>query len=222
MRNPFGKTPRGATPRPDPHLPPRPAVAIPNWLWLLFVLLAGASLGALLYLWQPWQPAKRPDLPSADTSAAVEPSKNAKGDYEFYDLLPKQQVTPVPQQEVPPQASALERPEPAPRVATPPVIPRSTGSSESSDTTTLSVSETIERQPVYILQINSYTNPDDADRQRAEVLLTGLSADIRQTQVGDALWYRVVSGPYPSRAEAVSAQQTLQNSGIDALVVEQP
>jgi cell division protein FtsN len=75
---------------------------------------------------------------------------------------------------------------------------------------------------VYILQINSYDNPDEADRQRAEVLLTGLSADVRQTTVNQVVWYRVVSGPYASRDEAQAAQVTLQNSGIDALVVEQP
>ena len=53
-------------------------------------------------------------------------------------------------------------------------------------------------------------------------VLTGLSADVRQTTVNQVVWYRVVSGPYASRDEAQAAQVTLQNSGIDALVVEQP
>ena len=59
----FGKSPRGATARPGPNEPARSALAIPHWLWLVFVGLFALSLAALLYLWQPWQPAKRPDAP---------------------------------------------------------------------------------------------------------------------------------------------------------------
>lgn len=217
----FGKSPRGATARPGPNEPARSALAIPHWLWLVFVVLSALSLAALLYLWQPWQPAKRPDAPGAEPvgadSASARPGR--KEEYEFYDLLPKQQVTPVPQQEVPVRASAASKPEPLP--ATLPSPDRGP-LVQPGASLTLSETPAPERQPVYILQINSYDNPDEADRQRAEVLLTGLSADVRQTTVNQVVWYRVVSGPYASRDEAQTAQVTLQNSGIDALVVEQP
>jgi len=50
----------------------------------------------------------------------------------------------------------------------------------------------------------------------------GLSADVRQTTTRDGtLWYRVVSGPYATRSEAMIAQRNLQDGGIDSLVVEQ-
>lgn len=215
----FGKSPRGATARPDPSLKAPRSLAIPNWLWLIFVVLFGLSLAALLYLWQPWQPAKRPDVITTEQAEPEDeaPKTDAKGDYEFYDLLPRQQVTPVPQQEVPVRAPATVQAQPLPAQAEPPILVSNETIGDSGQT-----EPALERQPVYILQVNSYDNPDEADRQRAEVLLTGLSADIRQTRSGGVTWYRVVSGPYTSRSDAQAAQTTLQNSGIDALVVELP
>lgn len=216
----FGKTPRGATARPDPHTAPRSVPAIPHWLWLIFVVLFGLSLAALLYLWQPWQPAKRLDVPSTEVVEADDaPKTDSKGDYEFYELLPRQQVTPVPQQEVPVPARTPAAAHPEPLPAEVPLVP---GGISAAEPTATAHDPAAARQAMYILQVNSYDNPDDADRQRAEVLLTGLSADIRQTTVDQVVWYRVVSGPYASKAEAEAAQNTLQNSGIDALVVEQP
>jgi len=74
--------------------------------------------------------------------------------------------------------------------------------------------------PNYILQVRSYDDPDQADARRAEIILNGLSADVVQTTENGKVWYRVVSGPYDSQEAAVIAQQTLQHSGIDSIVVK--
>jgi cell division protein FtsN len=71
------------------------------------------------------------------------------------------------------------------------------------------------------LQVNSFQSSDEADKQRASVLLAGLPADVRHTTSEGQEWYRVVSGPFNSKNEALKAQRQLQDSGIDALVVEQ-
>lgn len=218
----FGKTPkRGAVKR--PAQPQQPQKLVPNWLWMLFGTLVGLSIAVLLFLWQPWRPAERADPATVANLPETTASTENKADYQFYDLLPKQQVTPVPDQEVPLTANRPAEPLPAPlpseavsnedavraaqNQATPdpfePVIP-------------------VELAPQYILQINSFQNPDEADRQRAEVLLVGLSADVRQhVDAAGVRWYRVVSGPYLSRDDAQQAHRLLQNSGIAALVVEQ-
>lgn len=213
----FGKAPRGVTQRPATPDVKKPIV--PSWLWLVFGTLLGLSLAVLLYLWQPWQPAVRVQPSVATDTAAASQSQQAKPsdeDFQFYDLLPKQQVTPVPEEAVPTQKPPAA--EPLPDTSTEAVI------SPAQDSTNADpAGMTIERAPVYMLQINSFTNADDADRQRAEVLLVGLSADVRQTTTRDGtLWYRVVSGPFNTKAEAIDAQRSLQDSGIDALVVEQP
>jgi cell division protein FtsN len=50
--------------------------------------------------------------------------------------------------------------------------------------------------------------------------LNGLSADVVKTVEGGQTWYRVISGPYDSSEAAIIAQQTLQRSGIDSIVVK--
>jgi cell division protein FtsN len=74
--------------------------------------------------------------------------------------------------------------------------------------------------PSFILQVRSYPDPDSADARRAEIILNGLSADVVKTVEGGQTWYRVISGPYDSQEAAVIAQQTLQHSGIDSIVVK--
>jgi cell division protein FtsN len=214
----FRKAPRGATQR--PATPEVKTSLIPAWLWLIFGTLFGLSIAVLLYLWQPWQPAQRDPVATTTPQPVSEqkPQPDQQGDYAFYELLPKQQVTPVPQQALPASTTPAQ-PLPDPNAAVT-VDAQGRQNTNNPDPAGIVVEA---REPIYILQINSYDNPDEADRQRADVLLVGLSADVRQTTTSDGtVWYRVVSGPYMSRAEALSAQRMLQDSGIDALVVEQP
>ncbi len=75
-------------------------------------------------------------------------------------------------------------------------------------------------QASFILQVRSYPDPDSADARRAEIILNGLSADVVKSVENGKIWYRVVSGPYDSQDAAVAAQQTLQHSGIDSIVVK--
>ena len=70
-------------------------------------------------------------------------------------------------------------------------------------------------------KVNSANDdPDQADARRAEIILNGLSADVVRSVENGKVWYRVVSGPYDSAEAAIIAQQTLQNSGIDSIVVK--
>ena len=53
-----------------------------------------------------------------------------------------------------------------------------------------------------------------------EIILNGLSADVVKTVENGQTWYRVFSGPYDSQDAALAAQQTLQHSGIDSIVIK--
>ena len=197
----FTSKPRGATQRQVAAAPKRPLV--PTWLWTVFGIVVGLSCLALLYLWQPWQPASSGAQATAIPAPASTPAEDKKpANFQFYDLLPKQQVTPIPTQTVP----DVIPDDPAPVVA-----PVTTGTP--TGTTKAAVH--------YILQVNSFQSADEADKQRAAVLLAGLPADVRHTTTSDGQeWYRVISGPFDSRDEANKAQRQLQDSGIDALVVQ--
>ncbi|XID74881.1 SPOR domain-containing protein [Alkanindiges sp. WGS2144] len=213
----FGKAPRGATQRP-PVREPSNQKLIPGWLWMIFGMLLGLFIMVLLYLWQPWRPASRP-IDATQTITPDHSDEQTNQDYQFYDLLPKQQVTPVPSDAVPtdPQAANSNI------IVAPPVsveVPDVSPAQNAANADPAEINETTTLQ--YILQVNSYQNPDDADARRAEILLVGLPADVRQSKLADgSMWFRVVSGPFASRAEALNAQSLLQNSGIDSLVVEQ-
>ncbi|OTG92275.1 SPOR domain-containing protein [Acinetobacter sp. ANC 3813] len=198
----FGKTQRGVSER--PNKPKKPL--IPAWLGTLVIILIILSFLVALMLWKPWEPVK----PKNQVSPEHAPEETNK-DYRFYDLLPQQQVTPIPEQAIPETKDEgtvviVEAPkEEAPAV--------SSAEDDSQDSAPAPVSS-------YILQVRSYDDPDQADARRAEIILNGLSADVVQTTENGKVWYRVVSGPYTSQEAAVIAQQTLQHSGIDSIVVK--
>ena len=74
----------------------------------------------------------------------------------------------------------------------------------------------------YILQINSFGNADEADRRRAQVLMAGIDAKVVKNTTGNGLpIYQVISRPMTNRQAVTSAQQRLQNNGIDSIIVEQ-
>jgi cell division protein FtsN len=207
----LGTKPRGATKRPIVKAK-RTDSLVPTWLWTVFGVLVGLTCLVFLYLWQPWQPTSHDSSAQTDTSVntaqSTDSSKPSK--FQFYDLLPKQQVTPIPTQTVP----DVIPDEPSSSVVDPASTPFS--DSDMSQST-----QTKSAQPHYLLQVNSFQSSDDADKQRASVLLAGLPADVRHTISDGQEWYRVVSGPFSSKNEALKAQRQLQDSGIDALVVEQ-
>jgi len=74
----------------------------------------------------------------------------------------------------------------------------------------------------YILQINSFGNADEADHRRAQVLMAGVDAKVVKNTTGNGLpIYQVISRSMNNRQAVASAQQRLQNNGIDSIIVEQ-
>ncbi|MCW8038415.1 MULTISPECIES: SPOR domain-containing protein [Acinetobacter] len=197
----FGKTQRGVSER--PNKPKKPL--IPAWLGTLAIILIILSFVVALMLWKPWEPVK----PKNQITSEHAPEETNK-DYRFYDLLPQQQVTPIPEEAIPETKNQgtvviVEAPKESPAAsAAEPSLQASAPA----------------QAPNYILQVRSYDDPDQADARRAEIILNGLSADVVQTTENGKVWYRVVSGPYDSQEAAVIAQQTLQHSGIDSIVVK--
>jgi cell division protein FtsN len=197
----FGKTQRGVSER--PNKPKKPL--IPAWLGTLVVILIVMCFAVALMLWKPWEPVK----PKTNEVTSTHYQEETNKDYRFYDLLPQQQVTPIPDQAIPETKDRgavviVEAPDNTTEEIT----------AEGDDTAAPA------HQTSYILQVRSYPDPDSADARRAEIILNGLSADVMKTTEGGQTWYRVISGPYESQEAAVLAQQTLQHSGIDSIVVK--
>ncbi|OTG96499.1 SPOR domain-containing protein [Acinetobacter sp. ANC 3832] len=197
----FGKTQRGVSER--PNKPKQPL--IPKWLGMLVVILIVLSFAVALMLWKPWAPVQPKNEVTSEHY-----QEDTNKDYRFYDLLPQQQVTPIPEQAIPESQTQSQ-----------PVIVEAPAQTEQVDTgVDGSEQAAVPAQPEYILQVRSYPDPDSADARRAEIILNGLSADVMKSTEGNQTWYRVISGPYESQNAAVIAQQTLQHSGIDSIVVK--
>lgn len=202
----FGKTQRGVSER--PNKPKKPLV--PKWLGTLVLILIVLCIAVMLMLWKPWAPVKT----RSNDVTSEHYQEDTNKDYRFYDLLPQQQVTPIPEQAVPENQQVEATPVivEAPANVEPSVNAENTGSIEGAAPAPAKAS--------YILQVRSFPDPDSADARRAEIILNGLSADVMKSTEGGQTWYRVVSGPYESQDAAVLAQQTLQHSGIDSIVVK--
>lgn len=201
----FGKTQRGVSER--PNKPKKPL--IPKWLGTLVAILAVLCIAVVLMLWKPWQPVPAKNQITSEHYQEEDTNK----DYRFYDLLPQQQVTPIPEQAIPEsknQGTAMIVEAPS---AAQPAASESAGIDANPSTTA-------PQQPTYILQVRSYNDPDQADARRAEIILNGLSADVVKSSENGQIWYRVISGPYDSQDAALAAQQTLQHSGIDSIVIK--
>lgn len=201
----FGKTQRGVSERPNK---PKKSL-IPKWLGTLVAILAVLCIAVMLMLWKPWQPVPAKNQITSEHYQEEDTNK----DYRFYDLLPQQQVTPIPEQAIPEsknQGTAMIVEAPS---TTQPAASESVGIDPNQTATT-------PQQPTYILQVRSYNDPDQADARRAEIILNGLSADVVKSTENGQTWYRVISGPYDTQDAALAAQQTLQHSGIDSIVIK--
>lgn len=201
----FGKTQRGVSER--PNKPKKPL--IPKWLGTLVAILAVLCIAVMLMLWKPWQPVPAKNQITSEHYQEEDTNK----DYRFYDLLPQQQVTPIPEQAIPEsknQGTAMIVEAPS---TTQPAASESVGIDPNQSATT-------PQQPTYILQVRSYNDPDQADARRAEIILNGLSADVVKSTENGQTWYRVISGPYDTQDAALAAQQTLQHSGIDSILIK--
>ncbi|WP_432480945.1 SPOR domain-containing protein [Moraxella sp. ZY200743] len=225
---------------------------IMSLLWMILGLVIAVALAAAVY-YSPLFDGYRSDKITVEDDAQVTPmAKEQKvlpssqdlnlgqydpsremaltSDYEFYDILPKQNFRSIPEgvsvQEMANEDKVLgadavvklEKEET--KEAQIQIIEDATtydGQDESGEKTANQTHIT------YILQIKSYTNAKDADEKRAQVMLAGVDAIVvrRLDRQTNAQVYQVVSMPMVSRQEASDALFKLRNNGIDALMVEQ-
>lgn len=69
----------------------------------------------------------------------------------------------------------------------------------------------------YMVQAASFRNPEDADRLRAELILSGMDTKINTTMgENNKPWHRVVVGPFESRSSMNRAIDKLAAKGMEA------
>ncbi|TBR44696.1 SPOR domain-containing protein [Marinomonas agarivorans] len=69
----------------------------------------------------------------------------------------------------------------------------------------------------YMIQAASFRNPADADRMRADLILSGMDASIRKTTGKNGQpWHRVIVGPFTSRSKMNQSIDKLAGKDIQA------
>jgi cell division septation protein DedD len=72
---------------------------------------------------------------------------------------------------------------------------------------------------VYFVQAGAFSNPGDAEQQRAKLALQGLMTKVSEREQGGRTVYRVRLGPFERRDEAESAQERLKATGSESSLV---
>ncbi|AAZ19793.1 conserved hypothetical protein [Psychrobacter arcticus 273-4] len=256
----LAKKPRGATEK-------RKTSSASGLLWMFIGAVLTLMIGVFLYLspWFNFSPADSAGDPNKQIQQRVETDAD-NGDYEFYDILPNQEMATVPDEEFDEtdsdQLGEIIDFEPDVIVnQTDSTVPSANdgtgnisegtssapnaGTSNSSNDDIIIIEEeaTYDGTPAtsntgtnagnasiqaakpaatYILQINSFGDADEADRRRAQVLMAGVDAKVVKNTTDNGLpIYQVISRPMSSRQAVATAQQRLQNKGIDSIIVEQ-
>lgn len=177
----------------------------PGWLWGVAGLSVGLFVALLVHLHHTAD--NPPDLagllapkdkPADGPSGTAESGEagREKPRFEFYRLLPEQEVD-VPEPEVAEPAAEPER--------TTPDAPAATPADAKS----------------YLLQAGSFQGFDDADRMKANLALLGIEANIQKVQLsGGETWHRVRIGPYTDQAALNAIRRRLQENGVETIILQ--
>lgn len=201
--------------RPTPNPDARPAVASPE---------AGDSVADDA----PARP--RPAADAADGSAAPETR------YEFYDLLPGQEVA-MTDAELAASARAEQARQDellARERAARQQQERSADAADLADAATPNPAPSAPKAPVaaatppaaaaadgarYILQAGSFASNNDAEALKARIAMLGLVARVETAEIDGRAMHRVRMGPYGTASELAEAKQKLGNGGLEALAI---
>lgn len=74
----------------------------------------------------------------------------------------------------------------------------------------------------YRLRTGSFKSMEGADRQKAQLLINGLTPQIESADINGETWYRVFTGPFSNRSQMNKAQDRLADMGIQTMEVKQP
>ncbi len=69
----------------------------------------------------------------------------------------------------------------------------------------------------WVLQVGSFKNPKDADRLRAELILTGMDVTTHRKKVNGEQWNQVWVGPFTATLAMNQARDKLDNLGLKSL-----
>ncbi len=175
----------------------------PGWLWGVFGLAVGLSVAAAVYMQDRRGGAPAAARPIADPPSVAEAPSVVRNDV----AAPEEREDPTESAgsggqrftfyEMLKRSEVVVPEEPAPAGSTEPVA--------------------IVEPGTYVLQVGSFSTPEDADRRRAELALHGIESRIQKAAVDDRIYYRVRIGPSDDLDALNLIRSRLNAANIDAV-----
>ena len=228
----------------------------PPWMWLGI----GLVLGVVLIVGVPklmhgnaddgfFRPKPNPDArPVANASAeddvaivpedahpaAAQTAKPKPTTYDFYTLLPSNEVALSDAELAETERAEAARAKAADDATTPPdtarpadvATPVAVNAQQPATTAAVPAAATAAATKPkddgahYLLQAGAFQASGDAEAVKAKIALLGLSARVESAQIADKTVFRVRMGPYGSASELADAKRRLGSGGLPALAIK--
>ncbi|WP_417584249.1 SPOR domain-containing protein [Nitrincola sp.] len=186
--------------------------------WWPRALLAAAALIGLIYLLKTLIASGPQGPTSTDTQPVRQPAPTRPAEpVQVTPVLPTEPAVVVPSVETPEMPPPPEAPEA--RFDFYDILPRSEvqGPQNVYHSTPRDAPEAQSR---HLLQAGSFRAEADAERMRAELLLSGLpNVHTSRVEGDNGIWYRVRTGPFNNRTELNRARNQLTSLGITPLPI---
>lgn len=237
---------------------------LPGWAWMIIgVVLALGIVLAVPRLLKPdaqdgfFRPSPNPDAQRAVSTSEPEPElptpagqrpraagqQASSPDYDFYTMLPEQEVPMTDAElaasaraeterqrraEAQQQAMQSQHPDAADLAGGTTTAPQPLPESPAAPTATPRPAAPTAATPApaaaadarYILQAGSFSASSDAEALKARIALLGLTARVESGEAGGRTVYRVRMGPYGTATDLAEAKQKLGNGGLPALAIK--
>ena len=182
---------------------------VPVWIWLLTGFILGATSVGFVCLkygstpardnWIGARPPAATGISHEPQRVSPEPARVAKPKFDFYNLLPDQEVL-VPDEEI--ERQVRKAPPPRPQETQQATPPKSAAGGKR-----------------YIVQVSSFRSSKDANTLKAKLGLLGLRARVNKANIKGNTWYRVQLGPYSNAAAMQDVRKQLASSGYQSLAI---
>lgn len=226
---------------------------MPGWAWLVLGVLI--TLAAVLFLPRYlksgdgdgfFRPHANPDAqpvaespdedegvvaqPAADAAAKGKPA-DKDGDYDFYTLLPGNEVALSDAQLAAAEKAEQARAQQATPTqadtdaALPKPLPETPSTADTNKpvqiaSATPAPSSNGGNDTPYLLQAGAFGASGDAEAVKAKIALLGLNARVESATIGGKTVYRVRMGPYGTASELATAKGKLADGGLPALAIK--